>query len=178
MAQTPRSISRGQVALICILAAVLVGVVISNWPSELPVEAELATGVAAHPTGAQPIGKQGAVATGQSKKRWPEFSLEETAAFDPFAAAPTKTEADGGLATSTNQAGAASQAEDGEQADSALDSPSASDLTNEPMRLFLYSRKGAAALVGSQVVRPGEIVDGWEVVGVATEGVQLRRAAP
>jgi hypothetical protein len=109
------------------------------------------------------------------KKRWPEFSLEETAAFDPFAAAPAKTEADGGLASASSQAGASSQAEDGEQAQSALDAPSASSLESETMRLFLYSRKGAAALVGSQVVRPGEIIDGWEVVRVATEGVELRK---
>jgi hypothetical protein len=86
----------GKLALIGVLAVVLVGVIASNWPSAdaPPVDA---AAVSANPTSvtAPPPPTKGATDTKETgstspfgefaeDRHWPEFPVQEAAAFDPF----------------------------------------------------------------------------------------------
>jgi hypothetical protein len=158
---TPR-----QWALIGVLGAVLVAVVAFNWPAESAADAPIA--LAVRPAAAAAQHAQVEIASQRSKL--PEFTAEEVAAYNPFAR-PKNSEAQSRQAEAT--ATELQTVIDAEAQRKAELQKALADLRSKRVRFVIGNKNGAAAMLGNQWIRAGEIVSGFRVIKVDQSGVEL-----
>jgi hypothetical protein len=161
---TPR-----QWALIAVLGALLVAVLVFNWPAESAADAGIS--LAVRPASATAQHAESDIASQRSKL--PEFTAEEVAAYNPFARPKNA------LAQSSQAEATAVEAQtliDAEAKRNAKLQKALADLRSKRVRFVIGSKHGAAAMLGDQWIRAGEIVSGFRVIKVDQSGVELQPA--
>jgi hypothetical protein len=161
---TPR-----QWALIIVLGGVLVAVLIFNQPANSAADAPIA--LAVRPTAAAAQNPE--LETANQRPRLPEFTADEVAAYNPFAR-PKNAAAQ---AVQAEVAATETQAENDAEAKRRAELQRAlADLRSKKVRFVIGNKNGAAAMLGDQWIRAGEIVSGFRVIKVDQSGVELRPA--
>jgi hypothetical protein len=161
---TPR-----QWALIVVLCAVLVAVLIVNRPADSTADGSVT--LAVRPPA--PAARNMEVDLTGERSKLPEFTADEVAAYNPFAR-PKKADAQPIQAEVTaTETQAANEAETQRKAEL---QKALADLRSKRVRLVIGNNHGAAAMLGNQWIRAGEIVSGFRVIKVDQSGVELRPA--
>jgi hypothetical protein len=161
---TPR-----QWALIAVLSAVLIAVLISNRSGDSAADGGIALAVRPAAVAAQHAELD---ATSQRAKL-PEFTAEQVAAYNPFRR-PKNVEAQANQAEATvadTQTVIDAEAKRKAELQKAL-----ADLRTKKVRFVIGNKNGAAAMLGDQWIRAGEIVSGFRVIKVDQTGVELEPA--
>jgi len=153
-APTKKGVTRGQLALIGLLAIIFAGVMWSNFTSGAG-DAEVATPgeaappsisgqIAAAPNDSSPFGE---FAEDQS---WPATSVAELASFDPF-----------------------SDGQEDLQTTPQYDAAELNELRNAQDAIILTSDGETVALIGAKQYRVGDIVAGFEITEISSAGIVL-----
>ena len=102
-----------------------------------------------------------------ASRPWPKLELAEVSAHDPFAVrTPVAKPPEPPATTAESEA-------DRTQQDQLLE-----QLREQGVQAVIGgSRHGNAAVIGSQIVRVGDVLDGFRVVGIEADGVVLERSA-
>jgi hypothetical protein len=161
---TPR-----QWALIAVLGAALIGVLVFNQPANSAADAPIALAVRPAVAAAQYPELESA----HQRPRLPEYSADEVAAYNPFArpqnAAAQTPQAE--VTANETQAVVDAEAQRRAELQKAL-----ADLRSKKVRFVIGNKNGAAAMLGNQWIRAGEIVSGFRVIKVDQTGVELQPA--
>jgi hypothetical protein len=158
-----------QWALIVVLGTVLITVLIFNQPANSTADAPIA--LAVRPTAAAAQGV--AVEVVGERSKLPDFTADEVAAYNPFAR-PKKADAhkvQAELAATETQAATEAETKRKAELQKAL-----ADLRSKRVRFVIGNKKGAAAMLGNQWIRAGEIVSGFRVIKIDQSGVELQPA--
>ena len=100
------------------------------------------------------------------QRPWPEISLEEVRAYDPFAMPRTLgDDRDGSAGLEQEQKSIRQLAEARRQALMAL--------REKGVAMVLQSGDQRVAVIGSDTVRIGDVIDGFKVVAIGPDGVML-----
>jgi hypothetical protein len=161
---TPR-----QWALIGVLGAVLIAVLVFNWPAESAADAGIA--LAVRPAAAAALHAEVDIAS--QRPKLPEFTAQEVAAYNPFARSKN-AEAQSRQAEAT--ATETQPLIDAEAQRKAELQKALADLRSKKVRFVIGNKHGAAAMLGDQWIRAGEIVSGFRVIKVDQSGVELQPA--
>lgn len=161
---TPR-----QWALIAVLGAVLIAVLVFNQPADSIADGGVTLAVRPHAAAAQNL----AAEVTSERPKLPEFTADEVAAYNPFAR-PKNVD------RSTKQAEAIAKEAQGEidaEAQRRAELQKAlADLRSKRVRFVIGNKNGAAAMLGNQWIRAGEIVSGFRVIKIDESGVELQPA--
>lgn len=167
----------GKLALIAVLAVVLVVVLAVQFGGSFgagrPAEREERRGEsreqrAASGESSPLVTHHSPPATPYSSRPWPKLELADVTDFDPFAAPKPAPEPSETLAATVESAAAQ------EEQDAAF----LEQLRQEGVQAVIGSaHNGRAALIGSQIVRVGDVLGGFRVVGIEPDGVVLERQA-
>lgn len=151
----------GKLALIGVLSVVLAVVVIRQLPStEEPVA--LAAQTTAKPTQSQR--KEGdqvadkASAADEQSPPWPEFELEETLAHNPFRPPHWAALPEALSPTEANTPGLLSQ------------------MKQKGVSILIIGEGQKTATVGEQRLRVGDVLEGYQVTDITTQGIVLNKA--
>jgi hypothetical protein len=158
--------TRGQWALIGVLGAVLIALLVFNQPADSAADAGIALAVRPHAAAAQNLEQD----SGNHRPRLPEFTAAEVAAYNPFARpknAVTQT-VQAEVAATEAQTAIDAEAQRKAELQKAL-----ADLRSKKVRSVIGNKHGAAAMLGDQWIRAGEIVSGFRVIKVDQSGVEL-----
>jgi hypothetical protein len=161
---TPR-----QWAVIVVLGAALIAVLVFNRPSDSAANATIALAVRPPAATAQNPGLE----TTNQPPRLPEFTADEVAAYNPFARPKNAGAQTVPVEAQATETQAALDAEAKRKAD--LEQALA-DLRSKRVRFVIGNKNGAAAMLGNQWIRAGEIVSGFRVIKVDQSGVELQPA--
>ena len=102
-----------------------------------------------------------------ASRPWPKLELADVSAYDPFAVRTPVTKPPEPPATTAES-----------DADRAQQDQLLEQLREEGVQAVIGgSRNGNAAVIGSQIVRVGDVLDGFRVVGIEADGVVLERSA-
>jgi hypothetical protein len=157
--------TRGQWTLIGVLGAVLIAVLVFNQPAESAADAGIA--LAARPRAAA---NHTELDVTSQRSKLPEFTAEQVAAYNPFARpknAAVQTVQPEAAATE------AQTAIDAEATRKAELQKALAELRSKGVRFVIGNKHGAAAMLGDQWIRAGEIVSGFRVIKVDQSGVEL-----
>jgi hypothetical protein len=155
--------------LIAVLGVALVAVLVFNQPADSAANATVA--LAVRPLAATAQNPQ--LETTNQQPRLPEFTADEVAAYNPFAR-PKNT---GAQAVQAEEQAADTQAAiDAEAKRKAELQQALADLQSKKVRFVIGNKNGAAAMLGDQWIRAGEIVSGFRVIKVDQSGVELQPA--
>jgi hypothetical protein len=160
---TPR-----QKVLIAVLGMVLVAVLILNWPEPA---ADVGIALAARPPAA--AAQNPDLDSADQRPRLPEFTAEQVAAYNPFARPKSEPPQTTQPPAQALEAQAAIDAEAKRQAEL---QKALADLRSKRVRFVIGNKHGAAAMLGNQWIRAGEIVSGFRVIKVDESGVELQPA--
>lgn len=155
-----------QLLTIAALAAVLAGVLIWQFggaKTTSPAAADAPQGPRPKPAAASP-----------EARPWPKLTLQQAWEHDPFAPPPA-------LAKKVEQAAEdqAAQKRQRETAQRRQEQETAlAALRAKGTTVVLRGPQGNAALMGNRTVRPGDVVDGFRVVSIDSDGVLLAPANP
>jgi len=158
----------GKLALISVLAVVLAGVIVGQLPDASPPN-DVVPQKAESSESKQEKGARNASAPTSSTKpnqqtfkprQWPRLSVEEASAFDPFAAT-------GPLAAPPSMA-TKPIAED-----EIKDSQALEELLQQEATIVVIADKDKVATIGTQQLRIGDVVEGYQVTDITTQGVVL-----
>jgi hypothetical protein len=156
-----------QWALIGVLIAVLVAVLVFNQPAESAADSGIA--LAARPPAAELQNPKPDAAN--QRPRLPEFTADQVAAYNPFARPKKKTDtqtAPAETAVSDAQAQIDARAKRKAELEKVL-----ADLRSKGVRFVIGDKNGAAAMLGDQWIRAGQVVSGFRVIKVDQSGVEL-----
>jgi hypothetical protein len=163
----PLGATPGKLALIAVLAVVMMGVVISNWPSaaappveesalETPPPVEAATTDSS--IQAQPSAPAGPFGEFAEDRHWPELPIKEVTKFDPFAespwAAPPKQASDEGSGPAYSQ----------EQINELLAAKNA---------IIFVAGDRRVARIGDEEFQIGDILGHYKITDITPKGVVL-----
>ena len=175
----------GRLALIGVLAVVLVVVLICQFggrdgttAAKRKPRARTATGRGAS-AGKGASGKTGSkpVPTHRKAKPWPVFQAHEVAAFNPFRVphrllTPQPVAPSGAAQPAELAQRAASQEAEAKR----LDAVAA--LQSMGVEMIVSGYGGEVAIIGSRVVRVGDLIQGFRVKEIDVDGVTLVSAQP
>ena len=161
---TPR-----QWVLIAVLCTVLAGVLFYGEPADTDVEAPISLAV----TPKQRAALTSTARTAGTTPRLPQFTADEVAKFNPFGRPDIAREQPNESAAAASESPAAVDLE----ALRKLERERAlADLRSKGVRFVIGDQSGAAALLGNQQIRTGEIVRGFRVIRIDQSGVVLEPA--
>ncbi len=183
------SASPRQLALVAILAVIFVVVLIvqfggSSGAEEAAWDENTAGAEAPRPpreTGAPAAQTPAPAAQRRAGARpWPTLSLQDVLSYDPFATPPAfsaESEAAGAGSSSPLAADAANRQDEEAQKQAERERVLAR-LRQEGVKAILGSRdKGRVAVVGSQTIHVGDVLDGFRVIAVEPDGLVLELPA-
>jgi hypothetical protein len=178
---TPR-----QLALVAVLSVVFVIVLVVQFSGGSAAEQATEPHQARKPQVQTPpaaTASRGTEATQQGRKLqeagrpWPTLESKEVLSYDPFAApaglSPDNAAADSALEENLEAEAAARQAEAAERR--AEQERTLTKLQGQGVTAIVgTTKRGRVAVVGSQVVRVGDVLEGFRVIAIEPEGVVLQ----
>lgn len=150
----------GKLALIAVLAVVLVVVVVGQFPKKPNVAARPAETVTAAANLQKAIVDDQPLSVDDlsNSRPWPEFSLKESVVYDPFKK-PDWIAVES-VATTTE--------------DESNDPEALSRLQKLGASIVVITDQGKTATIGTQQVQVGDILEGYRITDITTEGVVLK----
>jgi hypothetical protein len=188
-ASSKRAVTPRQLALIGVLAVVLAAVLIAQFggasagPKQAdsqsagpkPVAPAIAAPAPKPATASAPA--PGAVAPARPPAPpWPKVSADAAAQYDPFAVPEALTRQ---LAEARKGPDALKSSNPAPTKNVRADSLAAlTALRSKGTAAVLRSERGAAAVIGTRVVRVGDVVEGYRVVSIDPQGIMLEPVDP
>ena len=168
-----RKVTPRQIVLMAVLAIAFGGVLWYQLPgAEDPAAATAGADRASLPVATVANEQNIAAPDARPVTPWPKVRAVEARRFDPFALSPSLAR----RLADPNVTSAADPAVDPEQVRKAADAERISILRKTGVSVVFQDKQGAVAIVGSREVRVGDLLDGFRVIGIESDGVRL--AAP
>lgn len=158
----------GKLALIGVLAVVLAGVIVGQLPGTPPPNDVVQQKTESSESKQEKGARNASASTSSTKpnqqlskpQQWPRLSVKEASTFDPFAAtgplaAPPST------VTKPNAE------------DETKDSLALEKLLQQKATIVVIADKDKVATIGTQQLRIGDVVEGYQVTDITTQGVVL-----
>ncbi len=185
-ASSKRAATPRQLVVIGVLAVTLAAVLIAQFgvPSAGPKQAD-SRGAGAKPAGPATAAPAPMPATASASAPsvvaparppappWPTFSADAAAQYDPFAMPEALTRQ---LTEARKSPDALKSNNPASTRNARADSLAA--LRSKGTAAVLRSERGAAAVIGSRVVRVGDVVEGYRVVSIDPQGIMLEPIDP
>lgn len=175
--KTNSPISTSQIALIAVLGLIFIAVLVMQFGGGESDVTEVES-APAPPVAGSPAGTPAAVAASAAKQAtprtaWPRISLEEAAGYDPFS-----LHGNAGSQISAALRGSTDQSTEAEQAAKTARSTTLHALQSQGVNVVFQDQQGAVAMVGTRLVRVGDLLDGYRVMKIGPDGVTLSPPSP
>lgn len=160
--------TRGQIVLIGVLSAVLVGVIVVQLPgsSDKPIAASRKRPKRPRPATVAVINPQDTSGKEEEPRNWPEYSVSQLEEFDPLAPTDWYRQA---VVVQSNSPDAAPVKQVVEQLE-------LEKLQEAGANIVLIDGDHRIATVGEQRIRVGDKIDGYQVSEITDQGVVLTKS--
>ena len=177
--------SPGKLALIAVLAVILIAVIAVQFgsgshategPERDPNSEGRTSTPHPEPAGSDPARSPKSGKAQETAPPWPTVDLSDVLEHDSFAASATFSSRRDSAAANRKPGPSAREEELARRR--AEQDQSLEELRQQGVKAVVGStRRGHAAIIGSQTVRPGDVLDGFRVIAIDSDGVVLERLA-